>query len=471
MEMADEWAKAWRNILGELLNFEGVISCEDAAERFRKLLKTGLLKQTDLANNPERFFMAHRLVSDHALRIGPGFFIRFTVQYNLFSGTIVALGSEEQVASLDSMQRSGKLGCFGLTERFAGVNSGLIVNTIAEWDENKQMFRINSPDKGSEKNWISQGCTADVCVVIADLRIGGKSYGPHAFLMDFRQNGELVKGVTIGDMGVKTIGNDLDNAWIRFTDVWIPKSAMLSRYCTVEGNQYIQKNKNVKAIDMIAQRLYTGRVVIATSALIFSRILFQKTKEYSDDKKCWAPNDQPLSLSMIPQLKSLFLEADNKLSRMETYLTVCETRLRECLETKTLPSAELVEVIAVAKVKAVETAIDLCFRLKQEVGSYALKGGAGFEQTDYLICCKFAEGDSRILMQKLARDRMKKFQKEVREGKVLTKEKEVMLCTEITNAIKKGGKEQWNEQWRKVYDLAEAVMQRRIRECVPDAKL
>ena len=29
--------------------------------------------------------------------------------------------------------------------------------------------------------------------------------------------GQLVKGVTVGDMGDKTIGNDLDNAWIQ---VW-----------------------------------------------------------------------------------------------------------------------------------------------------------------------------------------------------------------------------------------------------------
>lgn len=29
----------------------------------------------------------------------------------------------------------------------------------------------------------------------------------------------------------------------------------------------------------------------------------------------------------------------------------------------------------------------------------------GFEMTDFLQACKFAEGDSRILMQKMARDR------------------------------------------------------------------
>jgi hypothetical protein len=64
----------------------------------------------------------------------------------------------------------------------------------------------------------------------------------------------------------------------------------------------------------------------------------------------------------------------------------------------------LAQAIAVGKVKAVEGAIALCFALKQEVGSYALMAGSGFEQMDFLQCCKFAEGDSRILMQKMARD-------------------------------------------------------------------
>ena len=44
--------------------------------------------------------------------------------------------------------------------------------------------------------------------------------------------------------------------------------------------------------------------------------------------------------------------------------------------------------------------IDFCHRLRQEVGSYALMSGTGFEHTDFLQCCKFAEGDSRILMMK-----------------------------------------------------------------------
>jgi hypothetical protein len=49
-----------------------------------------------------------------------------------------------------------------------------------------------------------------------------------------------------------------------------------------------------------------------------------------------------------------------------------------------LTPPELVDAISAAKAKCIETTIDLCFRLKQEVGSYALMGGSGFEKLDYL---------------------------------------------------------------------------------------
>ena len=46
-------------------------------------------------------------------------------QFNLFAGTVVALGTEGHLVLLDELQRGGRLGCFGLTEKLAGVNSGL----------------------------------------------------------------------------------------------------------------------------------------------------------------------------------------------------------------------------------------------------------------------------------------------------------------------------------------------------------
>jgi acyl-CoA oxidase len=227
----DKWAAAFKQAAVDVAKMDiKNVTYDESAERLRTLLKTGLLRHTDLVDKPERFFLAHKLLAEHSPQLGPGFWIRFTVHYNLCVGTILGLGNDSQIKDLEEMQSLGQLGCFSLTEKFAGVNSGMIVQTTAEWDNNTKTFVLNSPDIGSQKNWISQGLVADKTVVVADLRIDGKSHGPHGFVMDLRVDGKVVEGVSHGDMGQKTVGNDLDNAWICFQNVRLPKSALLNRY-------------------------------------------------------------------------------------------------------------------------------------------------------------------------------------------------------------------------------------------------
>ena len=48
----------------------------------------------------------------HAPVLGPGFWIRFTVHYNLCAGTVLGLGNDEQIKLLDQWQDEGLLGCF-----------------------------------------------------------------------------------------------------------------------------------------------------------------------------------------------------------------------------------------------------------------------------------------------------------------------------------------------------------------------
>jgi hypothetical protein len=93
------------------------------------------------------------------------------VHYNLCAGTVLGLGNEQQIKVLDEWQDQGLLGCFSLTEKLAGVNSGLVVNTQAHWDPNTQTFNLHSPNLGAYKNWISQGLVADKTVAVADLFI------------------------------------------------------------------------------------------------------------------------------------------------------------------------------------------------------------------------------------------------------------------------------------------------------------
>lgn len=427
-----------------------------SAAQLRDLLGTGLLKMTDLRDDPAWFFEAHRIIATYGDELGQGFWTRFTVQYNLFAGTILALGNPSQIDQLAEMQQRQDLGCFGLTEKFAGVSSGMIVETIADFDMKTREFVLRSPNEGSYKNWISQGFVADKSVVVADLHIGGKPHGPHAFLIDFRRQAagggkEVVPGVRLADMGRKTVCNDLDNAWIAFDGVRVPESSLLDRYSAIDQEgKYIEKQKGMRTMEMVGQRLFTGRVAVAQAALTFGRLLFARTKAYTDKKLCWAPKGMRPPLSALPQLSGLFAEADEAFSYAERYVGLVETHLNDFLISNKIPNSKLMEAVAVAKIRSVETVIQSCFKLKQTVGSYALMEGSGFEQLDSMQIAKFAEGESFVLMLKLVRDRLK----ESNVANVLAEEKA------IVDELQQGGPQAWFAQTGKVYLLSELIMDR-----------
>ena len=60
-----------------------------------------------------------------------------------------------KVSRLADYQAAGELGCFGLTEKLAGVQSGLVVETTATYDPAAEEFVLNTPHEGARKNWIS----------------------------------------------------------------------------------------------------------------------------------------------------------------------------------------------------------------------------------------------------------------------------------------------------------------------------
>ena len=193
--------------------------------------------------------------------------------------------------------------------------------------------------------------------------------------------------------------------------------------------------------------------------------LLSFSQAYSDSKRCWNPKGTN-TLTNIPQLDALYKEADTRLKRLEALIEKIEVALANVLRSDQLPSVDLIDTVATAKVRCIETSIELCFRLKNEVGSYALMAGTGFERLDYLNCCKFAEGDSRILMQKMARDRMQAF-KMKQDGE----EAEVEACMELGGALMSSDNpmKAWNESWETVYRLANLVMDRHMEKWVPAA--
>jgi len=470
-----EWQDA---ILAHLDGYDRTCSPQTSAQTLREFVKKGILRFTDMKNQPERFFCAHRLL---ATRVLGGFGIRFTVQYNLFAGSILGLGGPEQVALLDQFQKRGELGCFALTEVGAGVLSGFIVEATATWNSERDGFVINTPTPDAEKNWISQGLVADWIVVFANLLVGGTNHGPHPFLLRMRreEDGTLLPGITVTDMGRKSVANDLDNARIRFENVFASRACLLNRFCTISpSGEYRQVGEEPMRIEVIGQRLLTGRLAIAEAALVAIRQLFYKSKEYADNKLVNGIGGKR-PLSSLPHLKHIFDEAHERLARAETFTASVEARLCTHLRRGTIPDDNLVEALAVAKIRDVGIAQETMDHLEQEVGSYALMSSSGFIYKDMLLCCRFAEGDSRVLLLKIARDELKRVRKagwfrllwQLIFERNTYKRTRAYKAFELVRALRAAPSllEGFDLEWKKVYALAEAVCDCHLHNNGPDA--
>lgn len=114
--------------------------------------------------------------------------------------------------------------------------------------------------------------------------------------------------------------------------------------------------------------------------------------------------------------------------------------------------------------------------VEQEVGSYALMAGTGFEHKDMMLCCRFAEGDTRILKMKLARDRLAQLARRggaAELARALTPgdgRAEAWAALRLGRRLAAARREgaaavarAWDAEWEAVYRLADLVCDRHAR--------
>ncbi len=136
------------------------------------------------------------------------------------------------------------IGCYAQTELGHGSNvRGL--ETTATWNANDKTFTLHSPHLTASKWWIgSMGRTANHAVVMAQLMIDGKSYGPHPFVVQIRdmKTHEPLKDIHVGDIGPKFGYNTMDNGFLLLNHVKVPHAHMLAKFSSVDPktNRYVK---------------------------------------------------------------------------------------------------------------------------------------------------------------------------------------------------------------------------------------
>lgn len=136
------------------------------------------------------------------------------------------------------------IGCYAQTELGHGSNvRGL--ETTATWNSDDKSFTLHSPHLTASKWWIgSMGRTANHAVVMAQLIINGKSYGPHPFVLQIRdmKTHEPLENIHVGDIGPKFGYNTMDNGFLLLNNVKVPHAHMLAKFSSVD----LKTNKYVK---------------------------------------------------------------------------------------------------------------------------------------------------------------------------------------------------------------------------------
>lgn len=173
--------------------------------------------------------------------VDPQLGTRIGVHLGLFLSAIRGNGTDAQfhywAIERGALYVKDIYGCFSMTELAHGSNvAGL--ETTATYNKSKKTFTINTPHIGATKWWIggaAHAATHTVC--FARLIVDGQDYGVKTFVVPLRdKNHDLHHGITIGDIGQKMGRDGIDNGWVQFTDVEIPKEYMLSKFTTVEDD-------------------------------------------------------------------------------------------------------------------------------------------------------------------------------------------------------------------------------------------
>ncbi|KAI7875286.1 acyl-CoA oxidase [Lichtheimia hyalospora FSU 10163] len=180
--------------------------------------------------------------------IDPGFWTRFGVHYGLFVGALQSNASPGQLSywfEKGALSLTGMVGCFAMTELGHGSNvPGL--ETTATFDEASDQFIIHTPTLTATKWWIGGAAhSATHAAVFAQLIVKGKRYGTKCFVVPLRdpKTYNLLPGVNIGDIGKKMGRDGIDNGWIQFTSVRIPRGYMLQKHTKVSRSGTVVEPK------------------------------------------------------------------------------------------------------------------------------------------------------------------------------------------------------------------------------------
>jgi acyl-CoA oxidase len=194
--------------------------------------------------------------------------VKAGVQWGLFGGAVQMLGTERHHRRyLPDIMSLALPGCFAMTESGHGSDVAHLRTTATYTDG---CFVIDTPDDDARKDYIGNAARdGRTAVVFAQLVVGDRRHGVHAFMVPIRdESGRHLPGVRIEDCGRKAGLNGVDNGRLWFSNVRVPREALLNRYGDVstDGTYTSPIESDNRRFFTMLGALVRGRVSVAGGA-------------------------------------------------------------------------------------------------------------------------------------------------------------------------------------------------------------
>jgi len=213
-------------------------------------------------------------------------------------------------------------------------------------------------------------------------------------------------------MGIKIGVNGVDNAILRFTNVRIPRTNMLTKYCEVDANGVFQSaiKKPSARFFAVTERLLSGRVCIAGVSLGASRACLWIAIKYAQQRLSIGPE----GLSTVPIMNyQLQQNAIMPLLARHFGLNVYYNFVRHAFAEQKL-GWEIPSLCSSVKTLMGWNCEKVASTMRERCGGMGFLSSSRFGE--YLALSHTAltaEGDNRVLMHKIVKD----LTKEVSSGR------------------------------------------------------
>ena len=307
---------------------------------------------------------------------------------------------------------NGVIGCFAMTELGHGSNvAGL--ETTATFDHSSDEFIIHSPTLTSTKWWIGGAAhTATHAAVYANLIVDGKKYGVKTFVVQLRDTKtfQTMSGVLIGDCGAKMGRHGIDNGWIQFTHVRIPRSHMLMKHSKVKRDGTVI---DPPMAQLAFGALINGRVTMITDSGNISKKAVTIAIRYAAVRRQFGADNAGIETKLLDypihqhrlmpllaqafamhftgiEVSAMFEDLMKKLDGLDPY----DNNARQILESLKELHGTSAGLKAFCTWNALHT-IDQC---RQALGGHGYSAYAGLASlyADFAVQCTW-EGDNTIL--------------------------------------------------------------------------